>query len=254
MSNTDKNRTIAKSNQLDFLSGGGEMGERIRNFDWSSTPLGEPETWDQPLKTCVRIILMLAGEEDRKRAEALTGIAEQKEHANRLEEMNTSQKHFDITDLNELVKEVEQELHDKIAATRTRIECDTLPYVRIIPFQFKQLFTNLITNSIKFARPGIPPHIKIECILAGGETIRNPAADADKNYWHISIADNGAGFDPQFNEQIFRLFQRLHGRMEHEGTGIGLAIAKKVVENHNGIITAEGKENEGATIHIYLPL
>jgi light-regulated signal transduction histidine kinase (bacteriophytochrome) len=70
----------------------------------------------------------------------------------------------------------------------------------------------------------------------------------------LSFADNGIGFGPQYNEQIFGLFQRLHGRKEYEGTGLGLAIAKKVEENHNGIITAEGKENEGATIHIFLPV
>jgi light-regulated signal transduction histidine kinase (bacteriophytochrome) len=166
---------------------------------------------------------------------------------------NTSQKLFVKTRLNELMMEVKQELYEKIMATNTIIEYESLPELNIIPFQFKQLFTNLVSNSIKFARKGVAPRITVKSTLIKGAMINNPAADTDKKYWHLSFADNGAGFDPQYNEQIFGLFQRLHGRKEYEGTGIGLAIAKKVVENHNGIIMAEGKENEGATIHIFLP-
>jgi light-regulated signal transduction histidine kinase (bacteriophytochrome) len=167
---------------------------------------------------------------------------------------NTSQKHYERTNFNELIGEVKQELYEKIVSTGTTLEVEPLPELYIIPFQFKQLFTNLIANSIKFARPGVPPVIKITCARVEGYTINQATANAAEQYWHFSIADNGTGFDPKFNEQIFGLFQRLHGRKEYEGTGIGLAIAKKVVENHNGIITAEGKEEEGATIHIYLPV
>ena len=167
---------------------------------------------------------------------------------------NTSQKRFEKANLNELLMEVKQELYEKITATNTIIEYESLPELNIIPFQFKQLFTNLVANSIKFARRGVSPHIRIKSALVNGALINHPAADSERKYWHLSFADNGTGFDPQYNEQIFGLFQRLHGRKEYEGTGIGLAIAKKVVENHNGIITAEGKENEGATIHIFLPV
>jgi len=166
---------------------------------------------------------------------------------------NTSQKHFEKTDLNRLLTEVKQELYEKIAATGTIIESGSLPELSIIPFQFKQLFTNLIANSIKFARPDVQPYIKIKSVLVEGHSIDKPAINKELKYWHFSIEDNGTGFDPKFSEQIFGLFQRLHGRKEYEGTGIGLAIAKKVVENHNGIIMADGMENEGATIHIFLP-
>jgi signal transduction histidine kinase len=166
---------------------------------------------------------------------------------------NTSQKYFEKTDLNLLLAEVKQELMEKITATGTVIEIGSLPVLPIIPFQFKQLFTNLIANSIKFARPGVPPHITIKCEVVDGHKIDRPAVNTNRKYWHFTIADNGTGFDPKFSEQIFGLFQRLHGRKDYEGTGIGLAIAKKVVENHNGLIMAEGIENEGATIHLYLP-
>jgi len=166
---------------------------------------------------------------------------------------NTSQKHFVPTDMNDLLNEVKQELYEKMLATHTIIECDPLPTLPIIPFQFKQLFTNLIVNSIKFARKGIPPHITIISVLVDGRAINHPLANPEKKYWHLSFTDNGTGFDPQFRDQIFGVFQRLHDKMEYEGTGIGLAIAKKVVENHDGIITADGEENNGATIHIFLP-
>jgi signal transduction histidine kinase len=166
---------------------------------------------------------------------------------------NTSQKHFEKTDLKLLIAEVKQELMEKITATGTVIECGPLPVLSIIPFQFKQLFTNLFANSIKFARAGVPPHISIKCEVVDGHKIDKPTVNMDRKYWHFTIADNGTGFDPKFSDQIFGLFQRLHGRKDYEGTGIGLAIAKKVVENHNGTIMAEGKENEGATIHLYLP-
>jgi signal transduction histidine kinase len=167
---------------------------------------------------------------------------------------NTSQKHFEKTNLNKLITEVKQELYERISATGTIIACESLPELSIIPFQFKQLFTNLITNSIKFARPGVTPYIQISIAQVDGNTLQQPTASRGKKYWQISVADNGTGFDPKYNEQIFGLFQRLHGRRDYEGTGIGLSIAKKVVENHNGFITAAGKENEGATIHIFLPV
>ena len=166
---------------------------------------------------------------------------------------NTSQKHFEKTDLSLLLAEVKQELMEKISATSTVIDCGPLPVLSLIPFQFKQLFTNLITNSIKFARSGVSPHIAIRSEVVDGHKIDKSTVNMEIKYWHIAIADNGTGFDPKFNEQIFGLFHRLHGRKDYEGTGIGLAIAKKVIENHNGFIAAEGVEDEGATIHLYLP-
>jgi signal transduction histidine kinase len=167
---------------------------------------------------------------------------------------NTSQKHFEKTNLNSLIMDVKQELYERITTTGAIIACESLPEIAIIPFQLKQLFTNLIGNSLKFARPGVTPYIQISSGQVDGSTLNWATANKEKKYWHITVADNGAGFDPKFNEQIFGLFQRLHGRRDYEGTGIGLAIAKKVVENHNGFIAAEGRENEGATIHVYLPV
>lgn len=116
-----------------------------------------------------------------------------------------------------------------------------------------QLFTNLLTNALKFAREGVPPKIKITV-----KKENNPVRPGLKNfkpgdYFVISIADNGIGFDSQYNEKIFGLFQRLHARSDYSGTGIGLSICKKIVENHNGYIEAYGEIGKGATFTFYIP-
>ncbi len=160
-----------------------------------------------------------------------------------------SEKYFEMTDLNALLDEVRTELSEKVFSSRCTIRAATLPSINIIPFQFRQLFTNLITNSIKFARPGVAPEIVIE-------NRRLDAGESPLNHrpgHQIIFKDNGIGFQPQFKEQIFGLFQRLHGRTEYAGTGIGLSIVKRVVENHHGVITADGEENSGATFRIFIP-
>jgi PAS domain S-box-containing protein len=163
---------------------------------------------------------------------------------------NNFEKSFKKTNLNVLLDEVKADLAEKILATHTVIESDKLPEWELIPFQFTQVFSNLILNAIKFAKDGSAPHITIrnEIINAGSAS---PLQGAEGI--HLSISDNGIGFPPQFNDKIFGLFQRLHGRSEYEGTGIGLSIVKRIVENHEGVIIAGGEENKGAIFHIYLP-
>ena len=166
---------------------------------------------------------------------------------------NSTEQLLKKTDLNVLLNEVKQELHEKIVSTNAAIESEKLPELPVIAFQFKQLFTNIITNAIKFSRPGIAPKIKISSDLVDETKIKAEPNPVKGKYYKISITDNGIGFDPQFNEQIFGVFQRLHGRTEYAGTGIGLAIVKKIVENHNGFVTANGDLDKGATFNIYIP-
>jgi signal transduction histidine kinase len=125
--------------------------------------------------------------------------------------------------------------------------------VKIIPFQFRQLLYNLISNSIKFSKEKDHPHIKIESEIDSGKKFNIDKLSKEVTYCHISISDNGIGFEPQYSEKIFEVFQRLHGKHEYSGTGIGLAIVKKIVENHNGVVTASGELNKGATFDIYIP-
>ena len=167
---------------------------------------------------------------------------------------NTVQAHFELADMDKLLEDVIDNLKEKIVQTNTVIEYAQLGAAWVIPFQFQQLFTNLITNSIKFTREGNQPHIAISHTIITGAKNGYPAGLRNEKYHVYTITDNGIGFEEQYSEQIFGLFQRLHGRNEFEGTGIGLAICKKITENHNGIITASSKPDAGATFNIYVPV
>ncbi|MDP4251375.1 MAG: chemotaxis protein CheB [Bacteroidota bacterium] len=160
---------------------------------------------------------------------------------------------FEKTDLNKLVQEVLIELGETIQRKAAILKVDSLCEANINPSQFLQMMHNLIGNALKFAKPGIPPHIIIKSKIAEGSQFKNLSLSPKTKYCHLSVSDNGIGFDPQYKEQIFEVFQRLHGKNEYPGTGIGLAIVRKIVENHNGLITASGELNRGATFDIYIP-
>ena len=168
--------------------------------------------------------------------------------------LSTAQRKFENTDLNLIVEDVKNEFKETMQEKRATIEVNKMCDAHIIPFQFRQLIQNLIGNSLKFSDPEKPLHIKIQSKISTGRTLNNEQLAPEKKYCHLSVADNGIGFDPQYRDQIFEVFQRLHGRDEYPGTGIGLAIVKKIVENHNGIITASGELGKGATFDIYIPV
>jgi len=159
---------------------------------------------------------------------------------------NTSERKFKKIKLNAIMEEVKGDLKEEIKEKNALVESDVSCEINILEFQFRQLLHNLIGNSLKFARPGQAPHIKITSEIVEGSTYNNDKRFTEQNYFHLVITDNGIGFESIYNEKIFELFQRLHGRQEYNGTGIGLAIVKRIVENHNGIITARGEVDKGA--------
>lgn len=161
---------------------------------------------------------------------------------------------FKKTKLSTIVEEVKQSFEELIREKKAIIEVHQLCETKIIWFQFRQLMYNLISNSLKFSKPGIAPHIIIKSEIKHGNKLKNKKLARNIDYCHISFTDNGIGFDPQYNDRIFGVFQRLHSKEEYMGTGIGLAIVKRIVENHKGIITATGKLNKGARFDIYLPV
>ncbi|MCL6261568.1 PAS domain S-box protein [Aquiflexum sp. TKW24L] len=167
--------------------------------------------------------------------------------------MNAADLKFESTDLNIMIDEIREDLIEDLLEKNATVETNQLCKIMIIPFQFRQLLINLINNSLKFAHPDRPPHIKICSEITDGTKIDNEKLHKHKKYCHISVSDNGIGFEPQYCEKIFEVFQRLHGRTEYKGTGIGLSIVKKVVENHGGLITAKSELNQGATFDIYIP-
>ncbi len=165
----------------------------------------------------------------------------------------TEERAFVNTDLNKILEEVKEDLSEEIKLKNATIDAHGLGDAHIIPFQFRQLLQNLMSNSLKFSTSQTTPRITVRSRIAEGMNLNNQELSPSKKYCHISLTDNGIGFEKQYNERIFEVFQRLHGRAEYHGTGIGLSIVKKIVENHNGIITADGEPNKGATFDIYIP-
>ncbi len=168
--------------------------------------------------------------------------------------LNKAERKFENTDLTKIVKEVENDLKDVIAEKKAVIKITELCDAYIIPFQFHQLLYNLISNALKFSKPQVPPYIVIEStnIITSKENERHLTPGLE--YCHITVKDNGIGFEQHFSKRIFEVFQRLNGRDEFVGTGIGLAIVKKIVDNHNGIITATSELDKGAAFDIYIPV
>ncbi|MBC8110985.1 MAG: PAS domain-containing protein [Verrucomicrobia bacterium] len=166
---------------------------------------------------------------------------------------NNAERKFEKTDLSIIIEEIKAELNDTIQEKQATIEATNNCVANHIPFQFRQLMDNLISNALKFSKPGIAPHITIKSSIVQGSELNNKKFSPKKAYCHITVKDNGIGFEPHFSERIFEVFQKLHSKEAYAGTGIGLAIVKKIVENHNGIITATGELNEGATFDIYIP-
>jgi light-regulated signal transduction histidine kinase (bacteriophytochrome) len=139
-----------------------------------------------------------------------------------------------------LVDQVIGDLGGVIQDTHGTVVRDELPVVRGDSTQLRQLFQNLIANALKFHRPDVAPEVQVS------------AADDDR-MWQFSVSDNGIGIEPQYLERIFVLFQRLHSRSDYPGTGIGLAICKKIVERHGGQMQVESEPGHGTTFRFTLP-
>lgn len=163
---------------------------------------------------------------------------------------------FELIDLGQCIANAIANLEIVVEAKQASIEQPaTWPSIEAIPTQMEQLFQNIIGNSLRFAQKDMKPVIKIQHSVAlGNELTQWKLLMPDKGYCVIRIEDNGIGFDQENAERIFTIFQRLNGRLEYEGAGIGLAICKKIVENHDGLITAEGRIGLGAVFTIVLPM
>ncbi|HEV7346945.1 sensor histidine kinase [Telluribacter sp.] len=164
------------------------------------------------------------------------------------------EKLFREVDLNEVLSEVKNDLELSIAEKGALVTNDKLPTIKAIPAQMRQLFLNLMSNALKYSKESISPkvHISADIVQSPNRNV-SYTFDPGKRYVEIKVADNGIGFEPQFSEKIFAIFQRLHSAEKFPGTGIGLALCKKVVQNHEGEIFAESSVGKGATFRIILP-
>ena len=159
---------------------------------------------------------------------------------------------FETVDLNELIDEIVQSHKDAVEEKGAAIHFSSLPVVKGTPFQLRQLFDNLISNGIKYHHPERKPEVNISAEKISGEGISG--LNQQKEYYKITVSDNGIGFDAEYSEKIFELFNRLPGVSKYSGTGVGLTLCKKIVQNHYGAIKAIGRLNEGADFQVYLPV
>lgn len=155
--------------------------------------------------------------------------------------ITTKAQPFIATNLNEVVRDVLSDLEVRVESTQAVVDVAPLPTLEADPSQMRQLFQNIIGNALKFHKKGVPPHVRI-------------TGSADYGRCEIQVQDNGIGFDVKYLDRIFTIFQRLHGKQEFEGTGVGLAVCRRIVERHSGTITAQGQLGEGSTFIVRLPL
>jgi light-regulated signal transduction histidine kinase (bacteriophytochrome) len=168
--------------------------------------------------------------------------------------INTRAQPFVATNMLQVVQEVLSDLEVRVQQTQGRVEVEEIPTIDADPVQMRQLFQNLIGNALKFHRPQVPPVVKVgsQPLNARLEVVADNSASVAA--YQIVVADNGIGFEPKYQERIFQAFQRLHGRSQYEGTGIGLAICRKIVLRHGGSIKATSQPGQGTQFIITLPL
>lgn len=167
--------------------------------------------------------------------------------------LNVEDREYEMCELSELLHEVETNLIDNLGEVEGKIELMNSIEIPVVSFQFKQLLSNLISNSLKYAREHTATHILIDSKFIEKSEANDTLILQAYRYAYIRISDNGIGFEESYAEKIFEVFQRLHGKEKYSGTGVGLAIVKKIVENHKGLIKAHGTPGVGAVFEIYIP-
>jgi light-regulated signal transduction histidine kinase (bacteriophytochrome) len=163
---------------------------------------------------------------------------------------------YEVIDMNVLVREVLNDLEASVTERNASISIEPLPTLEGERLQLRQLFQNLLANALKYYNREVPLEISIKSIIVQGKDIAEhlPPYDLHKTFFQITIIDNGVGFEQTYARRIFKIFQRLHGRSEYPGTGVGLAIVQKVVENHKGYVFAESSLGKGAAFTVLLPV
>lgn len=233
-----------------------QTNSELENINWISThDLQEPLRKIQVISSRI-----LTKEEDNMSEAVQDAIMRMNVSANRMQTLlvdilkYTRLKHtddaFEDVNINSLINELKNEMAETINEKSTVIEAELLPVVKGIPFLLKQLFSNLIANSVKYASPDRSPEIKITA-----SPVPMTYNGQDRQFYNvIHVSDNGIGFEPQFAESIFNIFTKLHASSEYKGSGVGLALCKKIMQNHKGYITAVSQPGEGTVISVYFPV
>jgi signal transduction histidine kinase len=163
-------------------------------------------------------------------------------------------KEFETTDLNEVWENVLTDLEVSIRNKHAVVIADLLPTIDAVRLQMYQLFQNLLSNALKFSKPTSPPRVTVKTEMVKGSVIPDvKPQDLNRMFHCITLSDNGIGFNAEYSKKIFVIFQQLHNKLEFGGTGIGLAVCKRIAENHGGYIVAQSKPGEGSSFYLYLP-
>ena len=171
-----------------------------------------------------------------------------------LSRVATQAQPFVAVDLAKVAREVVADLEVRVEETGGRVEVMDIPTIQADRTQMRQLLQNLIGNALKFHRPGEPPVVRVRGHLLDGQIKGGNGADAEQEMLRLTVEDNGIGFDEKYLDRIFTVFQRLHGRGEFEGSGVGLAVCRKIVERHTGTLTAKSELGCGSTFVATLPV
>lgn len=233
-----------------------ETNSELENINWISThDLQEPLRKIQLISSRI-----LSKEEEQISVNVTDSLKKMNTSAQRMQALlsdilkYTKIQHtkapFSFVDTHVLINEVVENLSDMVHECAAKIEIAGLPEIWGIPFLLRQLFSNLVSNSLKYSRPGVETVIKIHADISTGEPFQRPEA----NYYRFIFSDNGIGFDPQFAETIFNIFMRLHSATEYKGSGVGLALCKKIMQAHKGHIAASGHPGSGAEFTLYFPI
>lgn len=168
--------------------------------------------------------------------------------------VSTRGKDFEDVNLNEVFKDIISDLEVAIDESAAKVSVESMPEIKADKSQMEQLMLNLMSNALKFRKPDVTPEITVTCSTPGDAELKSVLHDDLYEWTKICISDNGIGFEQSFAEKIFAPFQRLHGRSEYKGTGIGLAVCRRIVERHNGHIFAQSQPGEGASFTIIIPV
>lgn len=231
-----------------------ETNAELENINWIST-----HDLQEPLRKIRMMASILTGDDFKELPrEAQNRILKMQSSAERMQVLisdimkytkaNDQSTIFETVDLNQLFAEIKVELNDALEEKDSTLQIDDLPKIKGIPFLLKQLFSNIIYNSLKFTEPSRKPVIAVTSKI---EYLENENVSKSGNYHKIEISDNGIGFDNQYSEKIFKIFSKLNGPTDYAGSGIGLALCKKIMSKHSGFIAAKGEPNVGATFTMY---
>ncbi len=215
---------------------------KIRTFgDRLQTKYGE--SLDETGSECLERMQSAAGRMQQLISDLLT-----------LSRVTTKVQKFVPTDLAQVVAEVVSDLEGRIEQVDGRVEIGRLPTIQADPLQMRELLQNLIANALKFRREEQPPVVKVEGRFVKGRNNRTEGSSAADELCRIQVSDNGIGFDEKYLDRIFKIFQRLHTREAYQGTGMGLAISRRIAERHGGTISAQSTPGRGSTFTVVLPV